>query len=390
MKTILPLSRRNFIIGSACSAAAHPLLSEASFAAVPSDNRLVVILLRGAMDGLDVVRPVGAPEFESYRKGLTAGTLQTGGFFGFHPELAGLSRLWDAGELSFIHATSTPYRDVRSHFDGQDLLETGHVSDASGGSGWLNRAVAQISGASAQTAISLGREPSLILNGDAPVLSWAPEADLELSGQAERLLEQLYHDDPEFHEALATADILSQDGQAPSVMGEAGNKTLRGTRALADYTVQRLLDDTRIACFSISGWDTHRGQKNAIQKPLSRLTDVILTLKKGLGPVWEKTTVIAMTEFGRTARENGGGGTDHGTGGAAVLAGGAVRGGQVFGRWPGLDEASLYQRRDLMPTSDVRGHAAGLLQGLFGLDSHALETHVFPQLDMSAPENLLL
>lgn len=383
------LSRRNFMLGTACSMAAHPLMSRASFASVPSDNRLVVIILRGAMDGLDVVRPVGAPEFESYRKGLLEGTLQTGGFFGFHPKLEPLMPMWQDGDLSFIHATSTPYRDTRSHFDGQDMLETGGANGIEN-DGWLNRALAQIPGAAPETAISVGRAPSLILKGNAPSLSWAPDADLDLSGQAQRLLEMIYHDDPLFRDSLELAGLLSQDETMGNNSVGKLTKTIRSTRELAEYTALRLLDETRIASFSITGWDTHRSQDSSITKPLERLADVLLTLKADLGPVWGKTTVLAMTEFGRTARVNGGGGTDHGTGGAAVLAGGTLRGGHVFGKWPGLAEADLYKNRDLMPTSDVRAHAGWLLHSLFGLEKSVIETAVFPKLDMGTAPNVLL
>lgn len=383
------ISRRNFVLGTACSVAAHPLMSRASFASVPSDNRLVVIILRGAMDGLDVVRPVGAPEFENYRKGLLEGTLHTGGFFGFHPKLEPLMPMWADGDLSFIHATSTPYRDVRSHFDGQDMLETGGA-DGIEGDGWLNRALGQIPGAARETAISVGREPSLILSGDTPSLSWAPNADLEMTGQAQQLLELIYHDDPLFRNGLELAEILSRDEAMGGNRAGKLTKNIRGTRELAEYTALRLLDETRIASFSTAGWDTHRSQRSSINRPLEQLADVLLTLKSDLGAVWDKTTVLAMTEFGRTARVNGGGGTDHGTGGAAVLAGGTVRGGRVFGTWPGLAEADLYNGRDLKPTSDVRAHAGWLLHSLFGLEKSVIETTVFPKLDMGRAPELLL
>jgi uncharacterized protein (DUF1501 family) len=213
---------------------------------------------------------------------------------------------------------------------------------------------------------------------------------LDLSGQAQRLLEMIYHDDPLFREGLELAEILSQDDAMGGNRAGKLTKNIRSTRELAEYTALRLLDETRIASFSITGWDTHRNQRSSINKPLEQLADVLLTLKSELGPVWGKTTVLAMTEFGRTARVNGGGGTDHGTGGAAVLAGGPVRGGRVFGAWPGLEEADLYKKRDLMPTSDVRAHAGWLLHSLFGLEKSMIETAVFPKLDMGAAPNLLL
>ena len=160
--------------------------------------------------------------------------------------------------------------------------------------------------------------------------------------------------------------------------------------ALAAFTAARLNGETRIAAFSINGWDTHKEQGGGLSRTLGTLQNTILTLKAGLGANWGKTTVLAMTEFGRTARENGSRGTDHGTGGLMVLAGGAVRGGRVLGRWPGLTEAALYDRRDLMPTSDVRSHAAWVMRGLFGIDAGLLSGSIFPGLDIGADTGLLL
>jgi uncharacterized protein (DUF1501 family) len=160
---------------------------------------------------------------------------------------------------------------------------------------------------------------------------------------------------------------------------------------LVDFAAGRLRGDTRIAAFSLGGWDTHRGQNSALQRPLSRLQRIILRLQNQSGPqVWGRTTLIAMTEFGRTARQNGSAGTDHGTGGVIVLAGGALRGGRVFGGWPGLSEAALYDRRDLMPTSDVRAWAAWAMRGLFGLDRAVLEGAVFPGVQMGSDPGLIL
>jgi uncharacterized protein (DUF1501 family) len=166
-------------------------------------------------------------------------------------------------------------------------------------------------------------------------------------------------------------------------MEMGGSRANADVDGLVDFAATRLQGATRIAAFSLSGWDTHRGQERAIRAPLTRLQRVILRLQGRMGAeIWGKTTLVAMTEFGRTARENGTGGTDHGTGGLMLMAGGALRGGQVYGRWPGLAEADLYDRRDLMPTSDVRGWAAWAMRGLYGLDRSVLETAVFPGLDM--------
>jgi uncharacterized protein (DUF1501 family) len=381
------MDRRFFLKGLGtlgCSAAAHPWLTTLTLAAAPGENRLVVIILRGAMDGLDVVQPLGDAGLRAARPGVLAEATDLDGYFALHKGLSGLMALWRAGELAFVHATSTPYRDKRSHFDGQDLLEAGTGTDlapAEQRDGWLNRLLSVMPGVGSETAWAVGREAMPILAGAAPAQMWAPDQDIAISAPARALLDQVYAEDALFHEASATA------------FGLAGMEESEGqdTDLIADFVAERLRGPARIAAFSLTGWDTHKGQERAIAKPLDRLQRAILRLRDGAGPeVWSKTVVLAMTEFGRTVRQNGSGGTDHGTGGAMLVAGGAVRGGKVYGRWPGLAEAELYDRRDLMPTSDVRDWAAQVLAGLFGIDRGVLEGTVFPGLKMEAPAQLIL
>lgn len=400
------LSRRAFLARSAligCSAAASPLLTPMSFAAAPWDRRLVVIILRGAMDGLDVVRPYGAAEYAALRGQLGGGPDQGAadldGFFALHPALAPLMPLWSAGELGFVHAVSTPYRDKRSHFDGQDLLEAGTDSLSGVRDGWLNRMLSKVPGIEARTAFAIGHGEMKVLSGPVPVSDWSPEADLVLTPQAVRLAEMMMEDDPAFHAALSEALMLSSGGETGAMAEtEAGSgmmalpAPMRGKAHLkvAEFAAEQLRGDTRIASFSINGWDTHNRQDKAIQPALQRLADTVLGLQAGLGAeIWGKTAIVAMTEFGRTARVNGTGGTDHGTGGVMLLAGGAIRGGRVYGDWPGLAEADLYARRDLMPTNDVRAPAAWIMRGLAGLDRSLLEQAVFPGLDMGRDPGLL-
>ncbi|MBR9651006.1 DUF1501 domain-containing protein [Thalassovita aquimarina] len=409
-------TRRGFLTRSAilgCSAAASPLLTPVSLASAPWDNRLVVIILRGAMDGLDVVQPYGDPGLAGLRRTLAlrpdAGALDLDGYFALHPALAPLYPLWQANDLGFVHAVSTPYRDKRSHFDGQDLLEAGTVTlgPASGRDGWLNRLLQTQPGMSAETAYAIGHDNMLLLSGDVPVANWSPDVALKLSPQGARLAELVMHDDPLFRDAFAEAQMLSGSMQAMAAeemaatgdmqgmagmsapaQGQAKGKP-KGIKLIAEFTAKRLRADTRIASFSIGGWDTHNGQERTLPRALDQLAQAILTLKAELGPHWKKTAVLAMTEFGRTVRENGTKGTDHGTGGAMLLAGGAVRGGRVYGQWPGLAEADLYQRRDLMPTGDVRAYAGWAMRGLFGLDRAVVEQAVFPGLDMGSDPKLL-
>lgn len=406
------LNRRTFLARSAligCSLAASPLLTPVSLAATPGDNRLVVILLRGGMDGLDVVRPYGDPAYRALRgdAGLSAEdpALDLDGYFALHPALRPLMPLWNSGQLGFAHAVSTPYRDKRSHFDGQDLLEAGLSTLDQGASrdGWLNRVLQHLPGSSAQTAYAVGQDPLSVLAGAAQIQRWSPETDLALSPQAIELARLIMADDPPFASALAQAlEISDGDGDAVAMMGSpdemmaiSTNNVKKGEKSstemrVAQFIGRQMREDTRIAAFSLNGWDTHQTQDALLPKALGRLSDAILTLQAAMsGPVWNKTTVVAVTEFGRTARLNGSRGTDHGTGGLMVLAGGALRGGRVLGDWPGLDEAQLYERRDLMPTRDVRSVLGQLLHSQFGLSASALETTIFPGMEMGSDMALL-
>lgn len=379
-------SRRGVLRGMAalgCSAAAYPLMTRITLASAPWDARLIVIVLRGAMDGLDVVRPLGDPDFAALRPDPGGGSIDLDGFHAMHAGLEPLTPLWQAGELSFVHAVSTPYRDQRSHFEGQDLLEAGIGEQTGLGSvrdGWLNRLLQVTPGIETETGYAIGREDLQILAGRAPVANWSPETRLRLGDAAQDLLRKVYAQDPLFRDAAQEAMILSSTSEDMA----AGEKAPAGfpERKIAEFAADRLRRDTRIAAFSLNGWDTHRNQARIMPRLLARLADTILTLKAGLGPDWTRTAVLAMTEFGRTARQNGTGGTDHGTGGAMLMAGGAIRGGHVHGRWPGLSEADLYARRDLMPTSDVRAHAGWVMRGLFGLDQGTVERVVFPGVDL--------
>jgi uncharacterized protein (DUF1501 family) len=371
------LSRRALLAGGlagACCLAASPLVTPMVLASAPGDNRLVVIVLRGGMDGIAAFPPLGDPALAALRPKLAqAGVTELDDRFGMHPALAPLLPFWRRGQLAVAQAVATPYRDKRSHFDGQDLLEAGVADAGAVRDGWLNRALTLIPGARAETALSVGRESMLLLRGEAAARAWFPGDRLTLRNDHRGLLDRLYAGDPLFLRAFRGAEELS---------ALAAGAAEDGADPIARFAGERLAAEARIAAFSIGGWDTHVAQRNAIAGPLERLARAITTLEASLGPAWERTLVIAMTEFGRTARENGTGGTDHGTGGAALLAGGALAGGRVYGDWPGLGEGELYEGRDLMPTVDVRHFPAMALSGLFGLGARQVAETVFPGLDM--------
>jgi uncharacterized protein (DUF1501 family) len=387
----MTMQRRRFLASGlmiGCSTAASPLLTPIAFAQAPGEARLVVIILRGALDGLDAVPPLGDPAYAGLRPTLALQpATQVAEFWGLHPALAPLLPLWAAGEFGAVHAVSTPYRDRRSHFDGQDILEAG-TQDIAGtrqGDGWLNRMLAAVPGVAAETAWAIGTEHLLVMAGAAPFSRWSPETRLALSPQARLLLETVYAGDPLFHAASEGAFRIVDALDAEVDTGGGGSPGLR----LAEFAAQRLRGEARIASFSLGGWDTHANQEGGLTRALGRLAEAIIALKDGLGPVWGQTAVMCVTEFGRTARENGTRGTDHGTGGAILLAGGALRGGQVLADWPGLGSDALYADRDLMPTRDLRAHVAWVMRGLYGLPKDVLEGAVFPGLDMGSDPGLV-
>lgn len=411
-----PLSRRAFLraglsagFGGACSAAALPLVTPVAHAAAPGENRLVVIILRGAMDGLDVMTPYADPTYRALRPVLARDADAAGidapardraldAYFALHPGLDPLLPLWAAGDLAAVHAVSTPYRDGRSHFDGQDVLENGAIAADDRRDGWLNRALGVLPGAPNRAeiryAVAVGQRYMLMLDGAEPASSWSPATALDLGDDERRLLARLYAGDALFQSAAEEAALISAVGD--------GSPRPRRERPveLARFAAQMLSEESRIAAFSIGGWDTHLYQPRAIRRPLKDLSDALLTLKDELGPHWSRTAVLAITEFGRTARENGAEGTDHGSGGLALLAGGAIRGGRIwngpsggpgsgFAGWPGLGESDLYENRDVRPTEDVRRLAAWLLVSLFDAPASAMSTRVFPGVELGAEPPLL-
>lgn len=387
--TEFTLSRRGFL-ASACCLAAAPIFTPVTFAAMPGDNRFVTIVLRGAMDGLDLVQPYGDPGFAALRPTLALtpdkGLIDLNGHFGLNPAAADLMPLWKAKELAFVHAVSTPYRDQRSHFDGQDMLESGGEHVAEERTGWLNRALAVIPRSDVRKAIDVNTSTELILTGPNNVDVWASDSNLGPAKDEMQFLMRLYAGDPAFAKAMDEAMRANSASMISEPSGQRGEK-ITDVAALAG---NMLKGDYRIASFSITGWDTHVGQFGQFKRPVQDLARAITTLKATMGAdLWAKTVVLAMTEFGRTVRENGSAGTDHGTGGCAVLAGGAVDGGRILGRWPGIGDGALLDDRDLMPTADVRELAAAMLYRQFDVSAEDLTGKIFPGLSFDKGSQFL-
>jgi uncharacterized protein (DUF1501 family) len=363
-------------------------------AAGARDPRLVVIVLHGALDGLAAVGPVGDPDYASLhgplamRIGAPYPALPLDGFFALNPGMPNFARMFRAKTAAIVHATATNYRE-RSHFDGQDVLESGMPRPGFTESGWLNRAVAAIprgERVGTGSGLAIGPATPIILRGAAPVVGWAPEviptADEEL---ARRVLDLYAHTDPML--ATAMREGLDTDRLAAADMADRKNRGGPGSPAGMEQAAQgaaRLLaapDGPRLAALVFDGWDTHAGEGGAtgrLMQLLGGLDLAFAAFEKGLGPAWQDTTVVAITEFGRTAHVNGTNGTDHGTGTVALLAGGAVSGGRVIADWPGLKPGQLYEARDLKPTTDLRAVLKGVLADQFGLSPAVLGRAVFP------------
>jgi uncharacterized protein (DUF1501 family) len=385
------LTRRQALLG--LTAAFSVGGASIALGAAPTARRLVVFLLRGALDGMSAVQPYGDRDFLALRgelalpePGQADGLLDLGGFYGLHPSLTNLHTMYAGGEALILHAVAGHYRS-RSHFEAQDYLESGVDQRLS--SGWLNRAVAAmaIEGGPAaggqEIALSLGLSAPLVLRGRARVEQWAPESFGASPGEDfyARLLRVSAHD-PVIGPALAEGMRLR--GVLPGDFGGGAKEKQEVKLAAAAGQLLAQAGGPRVAVLEMGGWDTHAGQVGRLKGQLKLLDDALGALRVALGGAWKQTAVLAVTEFGRTARINGTKGTDHGTGGVAFLVGGAVAGGHVLADWPGLGAGRLFEDRDLMPTADVRSVAKGLLAQHLGLAASGLAA-AFPGSADAAP-----
>jgi uncharacterized protein (DUF1501 family) len=370
------------------------------------DPRLLVIVLRGALDGLAAVAPVGDPEWVRLRgdQALTLDgktpALPLDSFFALNPAMPNLHRLYQAGAATIVHAAATPYRE-RSHFDGQDVLESGLGKPGTADTGWLNRALLSLqpgerAGARGSGAFGVGPIAPLVVRGPAPVLSWTPRR-LPPAGEDTmmRLLDLYRHTDPALARVLeerlglaAIARAGGMDGEQPRA---AGAGQVRAYFAESAGTAAKFLarpDGPRVGALAFDGWDTHANEgalSGRLATLLGALDGAFAAIETEMGQVWRETVVAVVTEFGRTARINGTEGTDHGTATVALLAGGALKGGRVIADWPGLKPSDLHDGRDLKPTADLRAVLKGLLKDHLRVDDVALAAKVFPDSSATKP-----
>jgi uncharacterized protein (DUF1501 family) len=365
------LRRRTFL---GCAALPWASLSLAITPAL-DDRRLVLLMLRGGLDGLTAVPVPGDPAFAEARAVL--GRFETPPLplsepFALHPQLGRLHAMYGRQELLVLHATGLPYRE-RSHFDAQQLLESGGQRPHERDDGWLGRALAVTGGG----AIGLASAVPLALRGTPRADTWSPSALPDPTPDLLARLDRLYADDPALGGALARAQALHGDAMAGAVV--AGGAAVALAAKAAEFLARPSGPGT--AVLELGGWDSHAFQaapQGALTRNLKRLDTVLGTLHTGLGPRWAQTVVIVVTEFGRQVSVNGTQGTDHGSGGMAMLAGGAVRGGRVIADWPGLAMKDRYEGRDLRITTDLRALLHGVLHEHLQLPRAALDGTVLP------------
>lgn len=393
MTRLIVPNRRSFLRGASAGGLALAM-GPHRLAAAPLDvsgRTLMVVILRGALDGLAAVPPYADPQLMDLRRVLTppppgagenaARALADG--FALHPGLATLHDLYRSGEAAVLHATATSYRE-RSHFDGQDALEAGSI-DGGVRDGWLNRALQRVDARHGEVpASAVGAALPLVLRGEAPAVTWSPDVLPEVDDDTLNRLGRLYADDPLLGDALAAAMALDATlgdqamAERPSMRGNIGG----GAYPPLMRAGARLIKEGGVSVVSLSGWDTHVNQGAETGQLAARLQGLdagIAGVKEELGEAWSSCVMLVITEFGRTAAANGARGSDHGTGSCAFLAGGAVAGGRLLGDWPGLAPKALYEDRDLYPANDLRGLIKGVLRDHLGVPRDALDGFVFPE-----------
>lgn len=373
------IDRRLFLQSSAAGLLGAGLAPGVSFANAPTDNRFVLVFLRGALDSLHALVPYADKNYKTLRPRLVVNDpLKIGGYFGLHPNLNGLHSLYGNGDVAFIPATSTSYRE-RSHFDAQNLLENGTGTPFGAHDGWLNRAIAGLGGTQKRLGLSLGARTPLILKGDASIQTWSESELPDVTDAFLNRLDDIYASDPLFSSALMDARAATDPMLMDPMMRQKllGGESLRRSAEAAGQLLA-LPDGPRIAVLESQGWDTHFDQISRLSRLFKELDTSIANLKSGLNPVWDKTVIMVVSEFGRTVAENGNRGTDHGTGGLVILAGGAVKGGRVAGDWPGLENRALYQGRDLMPVNSCEAIFKTMLLSHLGVSEAHIAEQVFP------------
>ena len=369
------IARRQMLATVTAATAAAMLAPRIAFAKAATERRLVFVIQRGAADGLATLAPTGDPAYAGLRGDLAADLLgqpKLGGMFALHPALSQVAWMYAAKQALFAHAVASPYRD-RSHFDAQNVLETGGALPYDRQDGWMNRLLGLLPAGTAR-GLAVSATIPTALRGAVQVASYAPTALPEASADLLQRVSMLYAGDPQLHglweEALQTramaGDFASGGAKGAAAAGQLVAKLMTGA------------DSARVVMVETTGWDTHAGQRARLGNQLTGLDAMLAAIRDGLGANWAETLVVVATEFGRTAAVNGTGGTDHGTGSVAMLLGGTVAGGRILADWPGLAPAQLYEARDLKPTMGLDALIGGAVAAHFALDPALAVPRLFP------------
>jgi uncharacterized protein (DUF1501 family) len=381
------VTRRDFLWCAGAGAGAMLVAPRIVFASAATDRRFVFVIQRGAADGLNIVVPYADPAYATLRGPLAidaSTAFKLDGTFALHPSLVQTAKMFQDQQALLIHAVASPYRD-RSHFDGQNVLETGGSAPYQMKDGWMNRLVSMLPASRANAnAIAFAPTVPLALRGRADVTSYAPSALPQAPDDLLVRVSQLYAGDAQLH-ALWSAAM-----EARGLAADAGARQDPASLGKLAASFLGRADGPRVAMIETGGWDTHSAQNPRLAAQLKALDAMIAALRDGLAEHWANTTVLVATEFGRTAAANGTGGTDHGTASAAMLFGGSVRGGHVLADWPGLGNGALYQARDLKPTIGLDSVIASAAGETFGIDPDRVSRVLFPHPDANGLRQRLL
>lgn len=364
-------TRRNFLIGGAANVFLTGLnLSTPVGASIGPKKNLIVVMLRGGLDGLSAVPAIGDKKFKKYRKNLygeySKDVFKISADFGLHPRLEYFNTLYGRNEAAVVHATNTPYVD-RSHFDGQDVMMSGATRPYAVKTGWLGRGM--VAANIMDVGLTLSLPIPLLLRGAKQKDNYFPaEGIIPKDATLEKLISAYRNDDD-------MKMVMENIRRRPVSQFYGENDT----RNLAKHTGRILKDELgpNVAVFDMDGFDTHAGQLYNNNKNLEQFDNLLIILEGSLGDAWKNTLIVTLTEFGRTVKQNGGQGTDHGIGTAILMAGGLIKKGQVYTDWPGLKKKQLYEGRDLAVTTDARAVYNSAMSAVFDYDVKKMANSVY-------------
>ena len=379
---MLLLDRRQMLAAGAAALVAPQI----AYASAETNRRLVFVIQRGAADGLATLAPTGDPAYAGLRGDLARDVIdlpKLSGMFALHPALKQLGAMYGATQALFAHAVASPYRE-RSHFDAQNVLETGAALPYERQDGWMNRLLGMLPGGTGR-GLAIAATIPTALRGPVQVSSYAPTALPDASDDLLARVGSMYAGDAQLH------PLWEEAMQTRAMAGDLASGNIKGAAANGKLIASLLKGESgaRVVMVETNGWDTHAGQRARLNIQLGGLDAMLAALRDELGPVWADTLVVVATEFGRTAAVNGTGGTDHGTASLAMLLGGTVAGGRILSDWPGLSQNQLYENRDLKPTMGLDAVIGSAVAGHFGLDPAMALPRLFPGEKPSALTGLI-